>query len=198
MIAKRLFDVFSSLVGLLILAPLLVLVALLIKYDSAGPVFFRQERVGLNGRVFRIHKFRTMVAESESKGLQITAGADKRITKIGTYLRKYKIDELPQLIDVLVGNMSVVGPRPEVPSYMACYPDEVRRLVLSVRPGITDKAAIEYKDENLTLGEATDPHRAYVEEILPKKQAFYVDYVNGRSFLGDIKIVFRTLLEIIR
>jgi lipopolysaccharide/colanic/teichoic acid biosynthesis glycosyltransferase len=139
-----------------------------------------------------------MFTDSESKGLLVTAGADKRITKVGECLRKYKIDELPQLIDVLVGNMSIVGPRPEVPRYMACYPYEIRRLVLSVRPGITDNASIEYRDENFILGAAADPDRFYVDEILPKKQNFYLDYVRSRTFIGDIGIVFRTLLKITR
>lgn len=197
MIAKRSFDLLASALGLLVLAPFLFLVAVAIKLDSTGPVFFRQERVGQRGRVFRIHKFRTMVTDAERRGLQITVGADARVTRVGAFLRRYKLDELPQLIDVAMGNMSMVGPRPEVPRYVALYPDDARRIVQSVRPGITDLASIEFKAENDILGHAEDPHRAYVEEILPIKLRYYVDYVQGRSFWGDIKIILRTLLAIV-
>ncbi|MDD3530338.1 MAG: sugar transferase [Gallionellaceae bacterium] len=196
MIAKRTFDLLASAFGLLALAPFLLLVAVAIKLDSPGPVFFRQERVGRLGSVFRIHKFRTMVTDAERRGLQITVGADARVTVVGAFLRRYKLDELPQLIDVVMGNMSLVGPRPEVPRYVALYPDDVRRIVQSVRPGITDLASIEFKAENDILGHAKDPHRAYVEEILPIKLRYYVDYVQGRSFWGDMKIILRTLLAI--
>ncbi len=148
MILKRWFDLLASGLGLIALSPLLVLIALLIKLDSKGPVFFRQERVGRFGKVFRIHKFRTMITDAERQGLQITVGADARVTRVGGALRKYKLDELPQLIDVFLGDMSLVGPRPEVPRYVAFYPEETKDVVLSVRPGITDWASIEYKDEN--------------------------------------------------
>lgn len=195
---KRLFDLVASGLGLLLLAPLLFLIALAVKLDSPGPVFFRQERVGRHGRTFRIHKFRTMVTDAERKGLQITVGADARVTRVGEILRKYKLDELAQLIDVFVGDMSLVGPRPEVPRYVACYPDDVRDIVLSVKPGITDWASIEYKDENEILGNATDPQRAYVEEVLPVKLEYYVNYVRERSLWGDIVIVFATLRALIR
>lgn len=196
--AKRLFDWLVSGLGLLLLAPLLVLLALWVKLDSPGSVFFRQERVGLGGRVFRIHKFRTMVVDAENRGPQITVGKDSRVTRLGQWLRKYKIDELPQLIDVWLGHMSLVGPRPEVPRYVAEYPDDIRSVVLSVRPGITDRASIEFKDENIILGRSSDPHKAYLEHVLPKKLNFYVDYVNNQSFFGDIKIILRTVREIIR
>lgn len=195
---KRLFDLVASGLGLLLLAPLLFLIALAVKLDSPGPVFFRQERVGRHGRTFRIHKFRTMVTDAERKGLQITVGADARVTRVGEILRKYKLDELAQLIDVFVGDMSLVGPRPEVPRYVACYPDDVRDIVLSVKPGITDWASIEYKDENEILGNATDPQRAYVEEVLPVKLEYYVNYVRERSLWGDIVIVLATLRALIR
>lgn len=198
MILKRSFDLLASAVGLLLLAPLFLVLAVLIKIDSPGPVFFRQERVGRYGKIFRIHKFRTMVTDAELKGLQITVGADERVTRIGVALRKSKLDELPQLIDVVLGDMSLVGPRPEVPRYVACYPDGVRDIVLSVRPGITDRASIEYKDESRVLGLADDPHRAYVEEVLPVKLRFYVDYVVNRSFVGDLRIIFATLVAIVR
>jgi lipopolysaccharide/colanic/teichoic acid biosynthesis glycosyltransferase len=196
--AKRLLDALASGVGLLLLSPLLLALALWIKLDSPGPVFFRQERVGQGGRVFRIHKFRTMVTDAESRGLQITVGADARVTRVGQWLRKYKLDELPQLLDVCMGHMSLVGPRPEVPRYVACYPADVRDLVLSVRPGITDRASIEFKDENEILGRAADPHLAYVNEVLPIKLRYYVEYVNNRSFFGDIKLIFRTFTALVR
>lgn len=198
MILKRWFDLLASGLGLIALAPLLMLIALLIKLDSKGPVFFRQERVGRFAKIFRIHKFRTMITDAERKGLQITVGADARVTRVGGTLRKYKLDELPQLIDVLLGDMSLVGPRPEVPRYVACYPEETKDIVLSVRPGITDWASIEYKDENRILGLAEDPHRAYVEQILPVKLGYYVDYVRRRTFWGDLKIIFATLVAIVR
>lgn len=182
----------------MVLLPVLLLIAILIRLDSRGPVFFRQERVGQFGRVFRIHKFRTMVVDAEARGMQITVGADPRVTRVGAALRRYKVDELPQLIDVLFGQMSLVGPRPEVPRYVACYPQDVKELVLSVRPGITDRASIEFKDENEILGRADDPHRAYVEKVLPIKLRYYVDYVNNRSLLGDVGIIFSTLRAIAR
>lgn len=193
---KRLFDWITSSVGLLLLSPLFLLLAVWIKLDSPGPVFFRQERVGLAGRLFHIHKFRSMVIDAERRGLQITVGADVRVTRVGQWLRKYKLDELPQLLDVWLGYMSLVGPRPEVPYYVECYPEDVRDLVLSVRPGITDRASIEFKDENLILGRATDPQKAYIAEILPIKLAYYIEYVNSRSFFGDIALILKTLRAI--
>lgn len=193
---KRIFDLFCSGLGLLFLFPIFLIIAVLIKLESNGPVFFRQTRVGLNGRVFQIHKFRTMSADAELKGLQITVGPDQRITHIGALLRKYKLDELAQLIDVLVGDMSLVGPRPEVPKYIACYPEGVRAEVLSVRPGITDWASIQFKDENDILGRSSDPERTYMEEILPIKQRYYVEYVRGRSFLGDLRIIIATVFTV--
>lgn len=196
MTVKRIFDLFASACGLVLLSPLFVLIAILIKSDSKGEVFFRQERVGMKGRLFRIHKFRTMSVEAERKGLQITVGSDRRITRVGAVIRKYKMDELPQLIDVLLGDMSLVGPRPEVPKYIACYPERIRDKVLSVRPGITDWASIRFKDENKILGEASDPEAAYIKEVLPIKQAYYVEYVESRSFFGDIFIIFSTIAAI--
>lgn len=193
---KRIFDLACSGIGLLLISPLFLLIGVLIKLESKGPVFFRQERVGLNGRIFRIHKFRTMAVDTEREGLQITVGFDRRITRVGAALRQYKLDELVQLIDVFLGDMSLVGPRPEVPKYIACYPDSVRAEVLSVRPGITDWASIQFKDENTILGRALDPEKAYIEEVLPVKQRFYLDYVRGQSFLGDLHIIFATLLAV--
>jgi lipopolysaccharide/colanic/teichoic acid biosynthesis glycosyltransferase len=196
--SKRIFDWLACSLGLLVLSPVLMGLALLIKLDSPGPVFFRQERVGLCGRVFRIHKFRTMVTDAERLGLQITVGTDARVTRVGQWLRKYKLDELPQLLDVWLGHMSLVGPRPEVPRYVACYPADVREVVLSVRPGITDRASIEFKDENEILGRSTDPHLAYVNEVLPIKLCYYVEYVNKRSFWGDVSLIFKTFTALVR
>lgn len=190
--AKRAFDVVFSAAVLLLLAPLLLAVAAWIKLDSRGPVFFRQVRVGRHGREFRILKFRTMHVDAPARGPQITVGRDPRITRSGHLLRKYKIDEFPQFINVLVGDMSVVGPRPEVPRYVAMYPPATRELVLSVRPGITDLASIEYRDENELLGRSADPERTYVEEVMPAKLSFCERYVRERSFSGDLAIVART------
>ncbi len=194
---KRLFDLVASGLGFLVLAPLLLVVALAIKLESPGPVFFRQERVGQFGKPFFIHKFRTMVTNAERNGLQITVGEDARVTRVGAVVRKYKLDELAQLIDVIVGNMSLVGPRPEVPRYVDCYPKEAKEIVLSVKPGITDWASIKFKNENEILGKAKDPHRAYIDEILPIKIRYYVEYVRGRSFFGDLRIIFATLYAIV-
>ncbi|HEX5310171.1 sugar transferase [Aquabacterium sp.] len=195
---KRLFDWVMSTLGLLVLAPLLLLMALAIKLDSPGPVFFRQERVGRFGRPFHIHKFRTMRHDPSGKGLQITVGADKRITRVGAFLRRTKLDELPQLIDVWVGSMSLVGPRPEVPRYVAHYPADMRDKVLSVRPGITDIASIEYRDESAVLARAADPERAYIEEVMPHKLALAASYVDQASVWLDIKLIFRTIGAILR
>lgn len=196
--AKRWFDLLASGLGLVLLAPMLFVLAVWIKLDSQGPVFFRQERVGRDGKLFRIHKFRTMVTDAELYGLQITVGADARVTRLGQWMRKYKLDELPQLLDVWSGYMSLVGPRPEVPRYVACYPVDVRDLVLSVRPGITDRASIEFKDENEILARSADPNKAYIEQVLPIKLAFYQEYVKNRSFFGDIGLIFKTIYSLIR
>ncbi len=196
--SKRLFDWVMSSLGLLVLAPLLLLMALAIKLDSPGPVFFRQERVGRFGHPFRIHKFRTMRHDPAGKGLQITVGADSRITRVGAFLRRTKLDELPQLIDVWVGSMSLVGPRPEVPRYVAHYPADMKDKVLSVRPGITDIASIEYRDESAVLARAADPERAYIEEVMPHKLALAASYVDQASVWMDIKLIFRTIGAIAR
>jgi lipopolysaccharide/colanic/teichoic acid biosynthesis glycosyltransferase len=198
LIAKRLFDVVFSAVALLLLGPLLLLVSLWVKFDSPGPVFFRQVRVGLNGRHFSIHKFRTMHTDAARRGPEVTVGADPRITRAGAFLRRYKLDELPQFLDVLLGRMSIVGPRPEVPRYMDAYPDVVRHKVLSVRPGITDWASIEFRSESEILAAASDPERRYVEEVLPIKQGYYLRYVEERSFLGDLEIVVATVRAMFR
>ncbi len=191
---KRAFDIFFSSGALLVLAPLLLVVALWVKTDSTGPVFFRQRRVGRRGREFLIYKFRTMAADAEARGPQITVGTDARVTRSGAFLRKYKIDEFPQFINVLVGDMSVVGPRPEVPHYVALYSEAVRAVVLSVRPGITDLASIEYRDENELLGRSADPEFTYVHEVMPAKLAYCERYVRERSFTGDMEIIRRSFL----
>jgi lipopolysaccharide/colanic/teichoic acid biosynthesis glycosyltransferase len=196
--AKRLFDLLLSSLGLLVLAPLLLLIALLIKLDSPGPVMFRQERVGRYGQPFRIHKFRTMRHEPAGQGLQITVGADRRITRVGGFLRASKLDELPQLLDVWLGDMSLVGPRPEVPRYVAHYPADVRDKVLSVRPGITDIASIEYRDESAVLARAADPEHAYIHEVLPHKLALAAQYVERSSVGLDLWLIWRTLVAIVR
>ena len=197
MIAKRLFDLFFSLSGLLILAPVFSIVAIWIKLDSPGPVLFRQVRVGRFGKLFRIFKFRTMCVNAEEKGRQITVGEDPRITRSGRFLRRNKLDELPQLLNVVKGEMSLVGPRPEVPRYIEFYPERLRRLILSVPPGITDFASIEYKSESTLLGQSDDPDSLYIREILPFKLKLYERYVIERSLWVDTKIIFRTLRAIV-
>jgi len=194
---KRAFDLLASASGLVMLAPLLLLIAVAVKLDSRGPVLFRQERVGRNGRIFRIRKFRTMVRDAPRLGGAITVGRDPRITRVGHALRRYKLDELPQLIDVLLGDMSLVGPRPEVPKYVALYPPGIRERVLSVRPGLTDNASLAYIDENAQLAGAADPEREYVEKILPEKLRLYVEYVDNRSLALDLSIIGRTAARII-
>ena len=193
---KRLFDVLASGLGLLLLAPCLLAVAIAIKLDSPGPVFFRQVRVGRHGVEFRIHKFRTMVHRDttvEAATAQITVGADPRITRVGALLRRTKLDELAQLIDVFVGRMSLVGPRPEVPRYVALYPPVLRDKVLSVRPGITDPASLAFRDESARLACTVDPEREYVEVVMPAKLLLSARYVDEASFTGDLRLIAVTL-----
>jgi len=198
MIAKRALDLVLAALGLVVLAPLLVALAVAVKAGSPGPVFFRQERVGLHGRRFRIHKFRTMGADAPSRGSMITIEGDPRITRVGRWLRRYKLDELPQLIDVLRGDMSLVGPRPEVPRYVDTYPEQIRERILSVRPGITDIASLEFIDEDERLAKVADPEAEYLEKILPQKLRHYLDYVENRSFTLDLAILGRTIARIFR
>jgi len=190
---KRLTDVALSAAGLVVLSPLLVALAVWVKLDSPGPVFFRGERIGRGGRPFRMFKFRSMRVTPPGSGLQITIAGDARITRSGAVLRRYKLDELPQLIDVLLGRMSLVGPRPEVAQYVAAYPPAARDVVLSIRPGITDPASIEFRNESEILGAAANPEHEYIETILPRKIAVYRSYVANRSWLGDMRIILRTL-----
>lgn len=188
-------DVMGALLGLVALAPLFLVVALAIKWDSPGPVFFRQERVGRFGKTFRIFKFRTM-SVSPVTGSQLTVAGDQRITRVGSFLRRYKLDELAQLIDVLRGTMSLVGPRPEVPRYVAAYSPEQRERVLSVRPGITDFASLLFRDENDLLARADDPEKAYVSQVLPHKLRVAVNYVDHASLAGDLKVLGLTVKTI--
>lgn len=191
--AKRALDLGLVVVALPLALPLMALVSLWVRIDSHGPVLFRQERVGLGGRMFRIHKFRTMRVDSAGAGPQLTAAGDARITKAGRWLRRTKLDELPQLIDVLKGDMSLVGPRPEVPRYMALYPEGVRQKILSVKPGITDRAAIEFMDEERLLAASEDPEVIYIAQVMPVKQAYYIEYVDHHSLWGDVRILMDTL-----
>lgn len=189
--AKRLFDIVMSAIGLLALSPLLLAIAVWVKLDSPGPVFFRQERIGRHGVPFRIHKFRTMAHGNQ--GAQITVGADRRITRAGAFLRSAKLDELPQLLDVLLGDMSLVGPRPEVPRYVAMYPAALRDKVLSVRPGITDVASLEYRNESERLAQAADPEHEYVNVVMPAKLQLAAQYVDRASLAFDLQLILRTL-----
>lgn len=193
---KRFFDIVLSSLGLIVLLPVFLIIVVAIKLDSKGSIFFKQRRVGLNGELFLIHKFRTMVVGSESLG-SLTVGEDSRVTRVGGFLRKSKFDELPQLFDVFFGAMSIVGPRPEVPEFVDCYPEDIKNIILSVRPGITDKASIEMVDENEILAKYPDPKQAYINHILPLKMDHYVDYVKNNNIWGDIVIIFRTVFKII-
>lgn len=194
---RRTFDVTASLAGIVVLSPLLLLVAASIAATSPGPVFFRQERVGRDGASFRIYKFRTMRNDAESSGGQITVGQDPRITTVGRWLRAAKLDELPQLFNVVKGEMALVGPRPEVPRYVAMYTPQQRR-VLSVRPGITDPASIAYRDEGRVLARASDPERTYVETIMPRKLELNLAYLAKRTLVRDIGIIFATFARVVR
>jgi lipopolysaccharide/colanic/teichoic acid biosynthesis glycosyltransferase len=191
--AKRALDVLGAGLGLLLLAPLFLLVALAIKLDTPGPVFFRQDRVGLHGRRFRIFKFRTMEHRAAAEGTQLTVAGDARITRVGRFLRATKLDELAQLIDVVRGTMSLVGPRPEVPRYVEHYPPEWRERLLSVRPGMTDVASLRYRHENDLLARADDPEREYIEVILPLKLQVALDYVDRPTLANDLRVLGLTL-----
>ena len=193
---KRIFDIILSLFGLMILFPFMLIIAILIKLDSKGPVFFKQIRVTKNGREFKIFKYRTMRVGSD-KYSQITVGKDDRITKIGSFLRKYKLDEIPQLINVLIGDMSLVGPRPEVPKYVALYTDE-QKEILKVRAGITDYASIEFSNENDLLASEEDPEKAYIKKVMPKKIELNKKYISEISMLTDIKIILLTIKKILK
>lgn len=197
LIIKRIFDIVASLGGLIILSPMLIIVAICIKLDSKGPVFFKQKRVGKNKKIFEIYKFRTMVTDAEKLGKQITVGNDSRITRVGKFIRKCKLDELPQLINVVKGEMSLVGPRPEVPRYVELY-DEYQEQILLVQPGITDYASIEYRNENDILGNSSNPEETYIEEIMPTKIELNMKYIRNISLIEDIKLILATILAILK
>mgnify|MGYP003688810255 CR=1 FL=1 len=194
--SKRIFDIVSSLIALVIFSPLIIIISLWIALDSRGGIFYRQIRVGKNQKEFGLYKFRSMRPNSDKAG-QITVGNDSRVTKVGKFIRKFKIDEVPQLINILKGDMSVVGPRPEVPKYVNMYSEEQLK-VLSVLPGLTDYASIEYLDEQKILGASEDPDKAYIEEVMPAKLKLNLKYIADRGFWLDIKLVFRTVGKIIR
>lgn len=197
MMAKRIFDLSVSIISLLILFPLFLIIALLIKHDSMGPVFYRGERAGRHGKVFRIFKFRTMVSNAEKLGGCSTGDDDPRITKVGKVLRKYKIDELPQFFNVFLGQMSLVGPRPEVKKFVEIYSSR-EKAILSVRPGITDWASIWNSDEGSLLAGAEDPDKTYLELIRPEKIRLQLKYVENRSFWTDLTILVATLEKLFR
>lgn len=197
MMGKRLLDITLAGLGLLLLAPLLLLIALAIKLDSDGPVFFLQERVGRRGAAFKIYKFRTMRHDPAGGGALITVGNDSRITRVGALLRNTKLDELAQLFNVLGGSMSLVGPRPEVARYVAHYPAELRDKVLSVRPGITDYASLEFRNENNLLSMAADPEREYIDAVLPAKLRLQARYVDESSVATDLRILWRTVTTLL-
>jgi lipopolysaccharide/colanic/teichoic acid biosynthesis glycosyltransferase len=193
---KRLFDIVFSILGLLLFGPLLIVIAVWVKLDSPGPVLFLQKRVGKDETPFLIRKFRTMVVNADKMGKQITVGRDPRITRSGAFLRKYKLDELPQLFNVLVGEMSFVGPRPEVPYYVQFYTLE-QKMVLTVRPGITDYASIKYRDENHLLAEATDPEKVYIEQIMQDKLRLNMEYIERASIVEDLRIILLTIWKVV-
>lgn len=195
MIKKRIFDLFFTIPALILLTPVFFIIGLWVKLDSPGPIFFRQIRVGRHEKPFKIFKFRTMQVDMEKHG-QLTVGNDNRITKSGKWLRQYKLDELPQLLNVFKGEMSLVGPRPEVPRYVALYPQKSRDLILSIPPGITDLASIKFKNENEILGNSIDPEKTYIEEILPIKICHCEEYAKQNSLWLDLKIILTTLLKI--
>ena len=191
---KRAADILFAACGLVVTSPVALAAAVAIKLDSPGPVFFRQERVGRDGRPFRIHKFRSM--RTTTTGPSVSTSTDARITRVGRLLRRTKIDEIPQLLDVLRGTMSVVGPRPEVPEYVAQWPADRRDVILSVRPGITDPASLEFRHEAEILARQDDPEDYYVRVLLPRKVDLYVDYVRSRSLAGDLRLISLTVAEV--
>jgi lipopolysaccharide/colanic/teichoic acid biosynthesis glycosyltransferase len=194
---KRLFDIVSSFIGLVVISPVFLLIVFIIKKEDHGPVFYKGTRVGYNGKIFKMLKFRTMVVNADKIGGPSTADDDPRLTKIGLKLRKFKLDELPQLINVLIGDMSIVGPRPEVPFYVDMFTEEEKKI-LSVRPGITDFASLWDCDEGAILAGSADPEKTYMEEIRPTKIKLQLKYVQEQSFITDIKLIFMTLFKIIK
>ncbi len=195
--ASRSIDISVAAIALVVLSPLYLLISSIVKLTSSGPVHFHQERIGLHGQIFRIHKFRSMRADALNSGVNITIGGDPRITATGHLLRRLKLDELPQLFNVLTGDMSLVGPRPEVARYVALYPEPLRTEVLSVRPGLTDLASLCFMDESRLLGRVADPERFYVEKLMPLKLKLAAAYVRHRSAWLDLRIIAATLTGIL-
>jgi lipopolysaccharide/colanic/teichoic acid biosynthesis glycosyltransferase len=193
-VQKRLFDLFFSIIGLVFLSPVFLVLALVVKFSDGGPVFFRQQRVGKNGALFWILKFRSMVVDAERRGLSVTRDGDARITRIGRFMRKTKLDELPQLWNVFRGEMSFVGPRPEVPRYVAKYTEEQKRVLL-IKPGITDLATLEFRNEEELLSTATDTENFYIEHCIPRKIELNLAYAAGANAWEDLKIILRTLFK---
>jgi lipopolysaccharide/colanic/teichoic acid biosynthesis glycosyltransferase len=196
--AKRLLDIVGAALLIVLFAPVMLIIALAVRLDSSGPALFRQTRVTKGGRPFVMFKFRSMRATQAAAGPLITVSGDVRVTRVGVLLRKSKLDELPQLFNVLLGNMSLVGPRPEVPKYVSLYPPQLRDMILSVRPGITDEASLEFRNESEILARSTDPERTYVSEILPRKLELYARYARHHSLAGDLRILFRTAWLVLR
>ncbi len=194
---KRLVDIFFSLVGLIILLPFLIIISLLIVIDSPGGIFYKQVRVGKGSKDFYLFKFRSMKINADKSGLLTVGGRDSRITRMGYYIRKYKIDELPQLLNVFYGDMSLVGPRPEVSKYVDMYTDEQKK-VLSVKPGITDYASIEYSNENEILGKAENPEAVYIQQIMPAKLILNLKYIVDQGIVTDFKIILKTIVKILK
>jgi len=192
---KRSFDIIFSFIGLIIISPLFIIISIIIFIETKGGVFYFQKRVGLNNNDFLLFKFRTMYKDSDLKGLLTIGGRDNRITKTGYYLRKYKLDELPQLLNVFIGNMSFVGPRPEVRKYVDLYNNQ-QKMVLSVKPGITDVASIEYFNENELLGKSQDPENTYINEVMPAKLILNLKYIEKRNLIKDIGIILKTVSKI--
>lgn len=195
LLMKRLFDIVSSLLVLMLFSPLFLLISLLILFSSPGGIFYLQKRVGRNGKEFSLLKFRTMYSGSDKKGLLTVGMRDSRITPVGYVLRKYKLDELPQLINIIKGDMSVVGPRPEVKKYVDLYNDEQRK-VLQVRPGLTDLASLQYIDENKVLAQYEDPEKAYIEIVMPHKLSLNLEYIRKQSLLFDLQIILKTIVKL--
>lgn len=197
LIAKRIFDFAISLLMTIILSPILLVLIIIIKLDDPGPAFFRQVRITTYGRAFRIFKFRTMVVNAEELGTQVTKENDPRVTRIGNKLRKYRLDELPQLLNIITGDMSFVGTRPEVPRYVNCYSEEMLATLL-LPAGVTSEASIMYKDENELIGNAEDPDKVYVEKVLPDKMRYNLDALRNFSFWGELKTMFRTVGAVLK
>lgn len=196
MTSKRFMDLLITIPGIILLSPIMLVIAVWIKCDSKGPIIYKQKRVGLGERLFNVYKFRSMVTDADKASL-LTVRADDRVTRAGRFLRKTKLDELPQLFNVLIGNMSLVGPRPEVAKYVAFYPPEAKKLIFSVKPGITERASVEYKDENDLLDCADDPEKTYIEKILPVKIRYSVAYAKSHTVLDDLKIIMATIKAIV-